>query len=71
MRQLTVIANAPNPAGQAIVGRYFRRRFLAARPGGRGRAADALVTSVALRSTEELDDRRFEVVHRVGDLDRA
>jgi len=36
-----------------------------------GAAPDALLISVAPRSTEELDDHRFEVVHRAGDLDRA
>ena len=36
---LTVIANAPNPAGQALLGRFFGRGDFAARIAGRGAPA--------------------------------
>src|SRR5262249_50333193 len=75
---LTVIANAPNPAGQAILGRYFTGGIS---PLGllAGAAVPTLVMSVcffflrlgvARPSADELDRALFVVVHHSDDLDR-
>jgi len=79
---LTVIANAPNPAGQAILGRDFTGGIS---PLGRvaGAVAPTLVMGPVSFSSSRADLRRaalargarrpprFEVVHRAGDLDHA
>ena len=46
---LTVIANAPNPAGQALLARFFDGARVAALAPRRRAAADAVAAIVAFR----------------------